>query len=73
MKPTTKISTLRSNSISIVNCSGFICRIAAYEPFKYGDRVVNQKASQGDYRIEIRGHYKINLPKPISFRIEAED
>lgn len=61
-----KISTLRSNKISVFNCSGNICRIASPIPFKYGEKVVDIKASQGDYRLEIRGQYSKELPKIVS-------
>lgn len=65
MKPTAKVSTLRANGFSIFNCTGFTCRITSNVPFVYGERVVNQKAEQGDYRITVRGHYKTELPKQI--------
>lgn len=66
MKSTAKVSTLRANGFSIINCTGFSCRIACNVPFMYGERLVNEKASQGDYRITIRGHWKNELPKQIA-------
>ena len=66
MNATNKISTLRSNGFSVVNCNGLVCRIESEVPFTYGDKVVDVKASQGTYRLTIRGHYKTELPKVIT-------
>lgn len=66
MKATAKVATLRANGFSVVNCNGFVCRIASPVAFMYGERFVNEKASQGDFRIVIRGHYKTELPKQIT-------
>ena len=65
MKPSNKVSTLRTKGFSIVNTSGFICRIASMKPFIYGEKRIDVKDQRGDYRIEIRGHYTTALPKSI--------
>lgn len=66
MKATRKISTLRANGFSFVNCSGNVCRIASLVPFLYGDKRVDERASQGDYRLDVRGHWTKELPKEVS-------
>jgi len=63
---TRKISTLRSNGFSIFKCGGNICRIASPVPFTYGSKSINQPASQGDYRIELRGHFTKELPLEVT-------
>lgn len=63
---TKKISTLRSNGFSIFNCSGNICRLASPVPFNYGAKSIDQPAPQGDYRIELRGHFTKELPLEVT-------
>ena len=65
MKPSSKISTLRTRGVSIVNCAGNVCRIASSTPFVYGTTVIDTKATQGDYRLIIRGQYFSELPQSI--------
>jgi hypothetical protein len=62
---TNKISTLRANGFSVINCTGNQVRIAAPVPFTYGTRQVFEKASQGDYRIVIGGQFSKELPRII--------
>jgi hypothetical protein len=67
MKPSNKISTLRSRGVSVVNCAGNVCRIASPVPFCYGPKTVEEKSPQGDYRLDIRGQYFNSLPCAIGF------
>ena len=66
MKETTKISTLRANGFSVINCTGFTCLISSPIPFMYNGKLINALASQGDYRLVIRGHYKKDLSHMVS-------
>ena len=62
---TNKISTLRQNGFSVVNCTGFTCLITSDKPFTYGNKQVNEQREQGDYGLVIKGQFKKELPKII--------
>ena len=63
---TNKVSTLRANKFSVINCSGNICLVSSPVPFKYGDKVIDQKVSNGTYQIELRGHVNKEFYKEFS-------